>query len=167
MHRPWRNRCIVNEPSWPCFNSQMVIGQPGTWHFSGHPNNSNQLLPSEWNKLIVSRLYFNWSLSCLFLTTSGHACIRKQNTESSEGVAIFCHIIFHTWLLFVDYLDWKHQLVNILSNLSRCDFFRWARSTRHETIRRNETRAVVPLAMRIHSLEPSTPKWSFGFFVHW
>ena len=80
-------------PKWYC-----------SWHFSRQPNSADYLLPSEWNKLIVQMLYFNWSLSCLSLTTAGHACIRKQNTEklwAIRGSGHICYIIFHS-LQFVD-----------------------------------------------------------------
>ena len=41
-------------------------------------------------------IIFNLSLSCLPLATAGHARISTQrNYESSEGVAIFCNLIFH------------------------------------------------------------------------
>ena len=56
-------------------------------------------MPSERNKLIITTPYFNWSLSCLSLTTAGHACIRKQNIEKLWVIRVGGHngyIIFHT-----------------------------------------------------------------------
>ena len=70
------------------------------WDISEQRSSFNYLLPSEWNKLIVLGLYFNWSLSYLSLTTAGHACIRKQNTEKLwviRGSGHICYIIFHSF----------------------------------------------------------------------
>ena len=37
---------------------------------------------SGWNKRFVQMLHFHWSLSSLFLTTAGYACIRTEHRET-------------------------------------------------------------------------------------
>ena len=88
---------LANSPSedW-----RMFFEPPDTAHsFIVHPGTAK----NSFIVLIVTMLYFNWSVSCLSLTTAGPASIRKQNTEKLwviRGSGHICYIIFHSQRLF-------------------------------------------------------------------
>ena len=60
------------------------------------------MLPSRWNKLKIQMLYFNFSLSCLSLTTAGHACIKIENLvtlpmSNQDVMGLRLQGPFHNW----------------------------------------------------------------------
>ena len=75
---PWQ--CCWEQPE--LLFSQLKSGGLHRMFIStaGNLSPNSLVLISRWP--VSETLYFNWSLFCLSLTTAGHACIRKQNTET-------------------------------------------------------------------------------------